>query len=82
MRRFAIIDGFHEDGWAFGLAVGGMAADTGAPLLVVNGDVVPEPTAALVSGCGEVDLVLVGSGNIVRHQAALELDALDQSSCG
>ena len=82
LRRFAIIDGFHEDGWAFGLAVGGMAADTGAPLLVVNGDVVPEPTAALVSGCDEVDLVLVGSGNIVRHQAALGLDALDQSSCG
>jgi hypothetical protein len=76
-----IIDGFHEDGWAYGLAAGGMAARAGAPLLMVNGELVPEPTAALVTGCQEVDLVLVGSGNIVRHAAALELDAHDQAAC-
>lgn len=81
MRRFAIIDGFQADGWAYGLAAAGMAADAGAPLLMVNGDLVPDPTAALVAGCHEVDLVLVGSGNVVRHQAAVELDALDESGC-
>ncbi len=79
-RRFVIINGFREDGWAYGLAAGGMAAQAGAPLLMV-GDDVPAATAALVTGCTEVDLVLVGSGNVISNPVGVRLDALDQEGC-
>ncbi|WP_370326507.1 cell wall-binding repeat-containing protein [Euzebya sp.] len=76
-RRFTIIDGFDPDGWAYGLAAAGMASDAGAPLLMVNGDVVPDPTAAMVTGCTEVDLALIGAGSVISHPAAVQLDELD-----
>lgn len=76
-RRFVIIDGFIEDGWGYGLTIAGLAAHAGAPLLMVNGTEVPEPTAALVTGCSEVDLVLAGSGNVVK--ASVRLDELDNA---
>lgn len=79
-RRFVIINGFLEDGWAYGLAAGGMAAQAGAPLLMV-GDDVGEATAGLVSGCGEVDLALVGSGNVISNDVGARLDQLDTEGC-
>ena len=79
-RRFVVINGFLEDGWAYGLAAGGLAAQAGAPLLMV-GDDVPAATAGLVAGCAEVDLVLIGSGNVISHPAGVRLDELDQEGC-
>lgn len=82
-RRFAVIDGYRHDGWAFGLAAAGVGAREAAPLLLVNGDAVPEPTAALVSSCvtAQVDLLLVGSAEVVTDAAHAALDALDPLPC-
>lgn len=77
-RRFAVIDGFHVDGWAYGLAAAGLAADAGAPLLMVNGESVPQVTADLVRGCHEVDLALIGGGTVVTHPAGVQLHDLDE----
>lgn len=43
-----LIDGWAGEGWAYGLAAAGLAADLGAPLLVV-GDTLPPATAALLA---------------------------------
>lgn len=80
-RRFLVIDVFRPDGWAFGLAAAGLAADADAPLLVVNGDLVPQATGALVAGCAQVDLLLVGSTAVVTAAAEQQLDVLDAGAC-
>ncbi|CAN5518838.1 hypothetical protein BH23ACT7_BH23ACT7_22120 [soil metagenome] len=81
-RDFVVLNGEHPDGWAFGLAAAGLAADAGAPLLLVNAGV-PQPTRSLVGACGspEVDLLLVGDTSIVPAAVQAELDALDGGAC-
>lgn len=81
-RRFVVLNGFHPDGWAYGLAAGGLAADAGAPLLVVGEDV-PAATAGLVGTCGppEVDLVLLGDEGVIPGSVRTELDRLDGEDC-
>lgn len=37
-RRFVVIDGYRADGWQYGPAAGGVAAELVAPLLVVHRD--------------------------------------------
>ncbi len=83
-RRFTVVSGYRADGWQYGLAAGGIAADADAPLLVV-GDDVPPDTAGLVASCGdpEVDLLLVGGPDVIADSVAAALDGLDgQGSCG
>lgn len=81
-RRVVGIDGYREDGWAFGLAAAGLAADAGAPLLLVGAEVA-EPTRALVASCGEpvVDTLLVGDRTVIATTAERQVDALDGRTC-
>jgi len=81
-RRVVAIDGHHEDGWAYGLAAGGLAADAGASVLLVGTEVAP-PSRALLAACGdpEVDTVLVGDRSVVTTTAERQIDALDGRSC-
>lgn len=51
-------DGGHADGWAYGFAAAGLAADRDAPLLVVGNDV-PRETAALVGSCPALPVTVV-----------------------
>lgn len=75
-RRFLVLNAYREDGWAFGLAAAGLADDADAPMLVV-GDDVPPATGDLVTGCAEVDLLLIGDDSVISTPAAAQLDTLD-----
>ena len=82
-REFVVSDGIDPRGWAFGFAAAGLAADASAPILLVT-DEVTEPTADLVSTCGEpeVDLTVVGDGGRVEPALREQLDAADGLACG
>ena len=81
-RRYVLIHGGREDGWAFGLAAAGLAADADAPLLLV-GDDVPGPTEALLRRCGnpDSDLLLLGGSGVISDQVRAELDRIDGQAC-
>jgi len=81
-RSFVVINGEHPSGWAFGLAAGGLAADSAAPILMVTGEV-PAATAALVGACGppEVALLLIGDATVVPESLRATLDDLDGGAC-
>ena len=57
-----VINGWHTDGWARGLAAAGLAADHDAPLVLVGDDVLPAATAA-ATRCATV--VLVGGTDTI-----------------
>ena len=53
MTSFLVVPGFAEDGWAYGLAAAGLAADELMPPLLVDRHVMPTAThAAIRSVCG------------------------------
>jgi hypothetical protein len=66
-RGYVFTNGYREDGWAFGLAAAGLAADMRAPLLIVNRDVVPDATRRHVAGCAvpSSGYTLMGSAAII-----------------
>ena len=82
-REFVVTNGVADDGWAFGVAAAGLSADQDAPVLLVT-DEVTEPTADLVSTCGEpeVDLTVIGDGEVVPGALREQLDAADGFACG
>ena len=60
---FAVTNGYRDDGWTYGLAGAGLAADRGAPLLLTN-DTVPPATRTAVADCdqpGPPDLLFLSS---------------------
>jgi putative cell wall-binding protein len=73
----------HPAGWALGLAAGGLAADAGAPLLLLESGVSPA-VRALVSSCGpaRLDTAIIGDGSVVAPQVREALDAYDGGACG
>lgn len=81
-RQFVILDGGREDGWAYGLSGAGLAADAGAPPLMVVGGVTA-PTRREVSTCGpaEVDLVVVGGDTVVPQSIVDTLTTFDGQAC-
>ena len=81
-RRFVILDGGREDGWAYGLSAAGLAADAGAPPLMVVGGVTAS-TRREVSTCGTpaVDLVLVGDDGVIGEDVREVLDGYDGDAC-
>jgi hypothetical protein len=81
-QRYVLFHGSRPDGWAFGLAAAGLAADAKAPLLVL-GDDVPAPTAEVLRRCGApaVDTLLVGSAAVLSEQVRQQVDDLDGHGC-
>lgn len=81
-RSALVVNGARSDGWAFGLAAAGLAADERAPVLLVTSAVTPaiEP---LVSACGaaEVDLFVVGDESVVSTAVRDRLHNLDGDGC-
>jgi uncharacterized secreted protein with C-terminal beta-propeller domain/putative cell wall-binding protein len=82
-RNYVVVNGEHPEGWAYGLAAAGLAADAMAPMVLVTDRVTPA-TRALVAGCGapEVDLTVVGDGTVVPGATREHLDTLDGAACG
>lgn len=82
-RRYLVIDGFRDDGWAFGLPAASLSSATGAPVLIVASGTAPPETASTVTECGTpaIDLLIVGSNTIVSEGAREELDQLDGMAC-
>ncbi|MDP9021241.1 MAG: cell wall-binding repeat-containing protein [Actinomycetota bacterium] len=82
-RRFVILNGYHGDGWGYGLAAAGIAADAAAPVVLVAADFVPTITRDLVAACGspQVDLLLIGNRSVIPDDRRGELDAVDGRRC-
>lgn len=82
-RSFIVVNGYRDDGWAFGLVAAGLSSDARSPILLV-GETVAEPVRRLVRTCGspEVDLALVGDGAQVTASVRERLDTLDRDACG
>jgi putative cell wall-binding protein len=74
-RQFVIINGVHAQGWAHGLVAGGVAADDGAPILMVGRDV-PASTRQLVADCsGTVTgLTVMGDTTVVTTRVLRDLE--------
>jgi putative cell wall-binding protein len=85
LRRFTVINGQHPDGWAFGLLASGLATDHDAPLLLLPAPPadVPEGVLRLASSCdtAAVDLLVMGSSDIVSPAQVAQLDAVDGQPC-
>lgn len=74
--RFVVINSYRDDGWVFGLAAAGLAADAGAPLLVA-GDTAAEVTLGAF-GCDDV-LLLIGDAAILSGN--VEQSLLKAAAC-
>ncbi|MEE8600008.1 beta-propeller domain-containing protein [Euzebya tangerina] len=81
-RRYVVLDGARDDGWAYGLSAAGIAADTGSPPLLVTSIITPE-TRRLVSTCGspDVDLLLAGDTSVISADIEGQLTNFDGQAC-
>ncbi len=84
-NRYVAINGYSSDGWAYGLAAAGLAADAGAPLLLTQRDDVPRASLQLASSqCGagpRLDLLVIGDESVVGGLAVSHFDAADGGPC-
>jgi hypothetical protein len=80
-RGYVFTNGYRDDGWAFGLAAAGLAADLRAPLLVVNRDLLPEATRRHLSGCRipSSNYTLIGGHPIIG--SGVEAALVEATSC-
>ena len=85
-----VINGYADNGWAFGLPAAGWAADNRAvpaglaAILLVDVDRVPHPTASVFRVCDESrETLIVGGDELVSDRVAEELERLDGTGdCG
>lgn len=62
-NRYVVVHGWAELGWLWGLPAAGAAADAHAPVLLVDGDRVPDVTAGLVGSCQRTYVVVSGTSD-------------------
>lgn len=82
---FLVINGYRTDGWAFGLAGAGLAADAGTGLLIA-GDTLPQATRGLLDTCDTnpavtANAIIIGDDTVVGAAVAAEIDRLTRDSC-
>jgi putative cell wall-binding protein len=82
-ERYLVAQGRAANGWSFGFAAAGLAADADAPILLVTEEVT-DATADVVRACGEpqTDLQVIGDGDVVAPALREQLDAVDGDACG
>jgi putative cell wall-binding protein len=81
-RPVVLVNGYRPDGWAFALPAAGLGADLAAPVLLVDATTVPPATSEALSNRAcpaspQVDVLVVGSADVVADAVAEELEALD-----
>jgi len=84
VRHYTVINGYAEDGWAYGLVAGSLSATTQAPLVVIHPATVPPVTLLEVESCSaqpEVDLTVMGGVAVVPAERVAEMDAVDPRDC-
>lgn len=83
--RYLLVEGYRDDGWAYGLAAAGLAADAEAPILVSGPDDVPPPSLSLLSApCGTppaTDALLIGDESILAASVPTRLQESDGPAC-
>ncbi len=81
--RFIVIDGYSEQGWAFGLPAAGLAAEFSAPLLPVHPTTLPPDTAKALTSCfrKRIATVVVGTSAVVSDGVLGAVEGRDHS-CG
>ena len=81
--RFVVIDGSRADGWAWGLAAAGIAADTNARLVMTAGATVPGETLDTMTSCGakSVDAVAMGDESVVAASVLDTMETVDGVDC-
>lgn len=82
-RRYIVVNGYRPDGWSFGLAAAGLAADADAPVLLVAPETTPQATLDLARSCGEprVDVLALGDPSVVAPERLADLAAVDGADC-
>lgn len=73
--RYVLFNAYQPDGWAYGLAAAGIAADDAAPLLVSDVAAVPDPTLDLVQPCGgsATPVTVVGGAGVISTEVEASL---------
>jgi putative cell wall-binding protein len=83
--RRIVVNGYAEDGWAYGLAAAGLAADADAPLLLGDvGGVSTSTMRSAVARCGGpagIDVLLVGPPDRLGQGAADQVTHADGGAC-
>jgi putative cell wall-binding protein len=82
--RFVVIPGYHVDGWAYGLAAAGLAADNNAPVLIADGSGAPPQTLDTIRPptCTQAtDLTLVGGPDVIGATAERLLGETARAAC-
>lgn len=72
-QRFLLVNGRDTYGWAYGFAAAGLAADAGAPVLLVTENDVPSATFAVLRPCSS-DVVVMG-GEAAVGEGVLQASA-------
>ncbi len=83
---YIVLNGYRDDGWAYGLAGAGLASDLQMPLLVADTGSVPNATLAKVGvGCETgppgLETLLLGDASVLSSQVTALIDAQDGGSC-
>ena len=82
---YLVVNGYDEQGWAFGLASSGLAADLGMPLLVSTSQDVPAATMARLGlGCGttpSLETALIGGLSLLGEEVRAAIDSHDGGEC-
>lgn len=82
---YVVVNGYAPDGWAYGLAAAGVAADAGAPLLLSQAESVPmETVRRTASPCGlapSIDVLLIGAGERLGAAVADLVTRVDGGTC-
>lgn len=74
--RYVLVDGTAPYGWWHGLLAAGLASDIGGGLLYVDGDRLPDETAAVISGCRRWETALVTTSD--RSALAQRIEGHDR----
>ena len=82
-RRYLLVNGRADDGWAYGLAAAGLGADARAPIVLVDPPNVSPANNAMVRECGAkaVDTVAIGDTSVVPQSIRDQVEALDGLPC-
>lgn len=74
-EAFVLVNGYHERGWAEGLAAAGLAGDLAAPVLLIHTDFVPDATiAAAQSHCdAAAGAIAIGGASAISDDLLAEV---------